>query len=330
MSREDKYNHSLTLEIDLVDLWLESSTEQGATDGAIEALHTDLGTLVDELQEDMVYRDIWDHLKKRVKRIERVEVYSCCTGGWICVRGHALFVKALEILQAPVYVTKTGTSRLVVPTQTNEKEMLTIKRPKDPESPFNKVINEIAIPPEPKEEVIWTSNAVIAHGTYTPDLTPHMSPNPGDSLPAYPICPPSPPYEIVPPVYQSSLDPCTGWCINPQDPRFYTQCFYNTLPHPPPPPTPEEVRHHLVLLDNFHPTTTAWDVENLVWLSANKCQLRDPRIRIVYGCMVLTRTKCDAGKLRTALDGQLLNGVRIQAQEGPQQPRWCPNLYDYY
>ncbi|KAI0818266.1 hypothetical protein GGR55DRAFT_674099 [Xylaria sp. FL0064] len=278
------------------------------------------------LQEDTCWRDIWIHLKKRVKRIEHIEIYSGSNAGWICVQKRPLFVKALEMLQEPVYVAKTGISRLVVPIQINEEEILTIKRPKNPSAHINSVIDEIAIPPEPKE-VIWTSNAVIAHGTYTPNLTPHMSPKPGNSLPAYPMCPPSPPYEIVPPVYQSSLDPCTGWCINPQDPRFYTQCFYNNLP--PPPPPPEEVRHHLVLLDNFYPTTTAWDVENLVWLSANKCQLRDPRIRIVYGCMILTRTKCDAWKLRTALDGQLLNGVHINAQEGPQQPRWCPNMCDY-
>ncbi|KAI0429255.1 hypothetical protein F5Y09DRAFT_342895 [Xylaria sp. FL1042] len=293
---------------------------------------------ISELQKDTNFRDIWVHLKKRVKRLEHIEIQPDSSQGWICVHKHTHFLKVLEMLQTPVHVEATGTSSMIIPAQTNENEKLTIKLPINCSTHVSRVIdsatqikprpNPIPKPepkPEPKEShTSWkTPEPVIAHGSYSPDLLSPPSPKSVNSLPAYaaypPAYPPAPAYDAIYPVYQPTIfDPYQGWYAY-QPPELCAPYF---LPSP-----PTEARMHLVLLSNFHPITTAYDVERLVWLVVQGCKLQDPRIQVVHGSTIFARTKSDAWKLRNLLNGQLLNGVHMKAQKGPQQPCWFAPYY---
>ncbi|KAF2963981.1 hypothetical protein GQX73_g9595 [Xylaria multiplex] len=107
---------------------------------------------------------------------------------------------------------------------------------------------------------------------------------------------------------------CYYWdpSINYAQPTGYSAPFVPTKP--------ATERCHTVLLSNFQRTTTTYQVEELVKCIARRCRLRDRRIRVVDGVMIVTKTKGDARKLRDGLNGQILNGEPIRARRGWRAP----------
>ncbi|KAI0533341.1 hypothetical protein GGR58DRAFT_521724 [Xylaria digitata] len=98
----------------------------------------------------------------------------------------------------------------------------------------------------------------------------------------------------------------------------YTQPTGYSAPFVPTKPATE--RCHTVLLSNFQRNTTTYQVEAMVKCVARRCRLRDRRIRVIDGVMVVTKTKGDARKLRDGLNGQILNGEPIRARRGWRAP----------
>ncbi|KAI1122520.1 hypothetical protein F5Y10DRAFT_271022 [Nemania abortiva] len=152
------------------------------------------------------FRDIWVHLKRVVKRLEHVEIYPGCKGGWICVYKHATLLKTLETLQQAVYVESTSTSEFVNVSVKNVSEPVQIRLPRHMSRYVAKIIGHVmqrgsrpaglAIrvreprprelgpgepknwarrprEPRPREEPREVQTAimpVIAHGTYIPGV----------------------------------------------------------------------------------------------------------------------------------------------------------------
>ncbi|KAJ2983786.1 hypothetical protein NUW58_g6189 [Xylaria curta] len=302
------------------------------------------------------YKDVWDHLKRRsvkgshltnltegIPSIEHIEIYPGGTKGWICVKKFANFKKVISALQAPVYTRSTGESGIILASDKNNYQSITIRIARQYSDHMSTIINEATIDTRP--DPLYKADGGA------PDTTPPTSPTP--PTPPTPTSPTSPTadkpkkvYEgivngtnwnqkpaIINGTYKPSDEDAGAGCASPishassdtfqSSETSVTTCSYyywdsGTLYHhyytqpvvdlPPPP------KYHTVSLSNFHSRVTIRQVQDFVRRVSKYLYLEDRDFHFIDGTTIATSNKRDARRFRKALSGSQLRGLTIKTR----------------
>lgn len=240
-----------------------------------------------------------------------------------------------------MYVKATKAAKPIHTCDKNQSESIIIKAPQRLTRYLSIILNHVtAWTSQPPNEVpsapesTTTSNSpVIAHGTYIPgtdhkQTTPHKECAPviahGTWIPGIGHRRPEPASSIP------EHSPIEDYGIY-LPPQVYPQPFWGdtyTTPEWPcwgqspstqysePAGYPFLQAFHTVSLSGFHYLTSIRQIEKLVAQIAKRRRLRDSQYWVIGGVTVILKYKCDARKMREALDGKRLNGLPITATRG--------------
>ncbi|KAI1176159.1 hypothetical protein F4777DRAFT_578209 [Nemania sp. FL0916] len=87
--------------------------------------------LLSRLPDGLHFRDIWDHLKHSMRRIEYIEIYPDAPEGWICVYTKKNLYKALRFLETPLLVRATNMRTCLTVDSRNKHSRVAIRPPQN-------------------------------------------------------------------------------------------------------------------------------------------------------------------------------------------------------